>query len=35
MGSIGRPIWMSSGVYDVDVTPSYVQTLAAQIKQVC
>ncbi len=34
MGSIGRPIWMSTGIYDVDVMPAYVQTLAAQIKQV-
>ena len=35
MGSIGRPIWMSTGIYDVDVMPAYVQSLAAQIKQVC
>ena len=35
MGSIGRPMWMSTGIYDVDVTPSYVKTLSAQIKQVC
>ena len=34
LGSLSKRIWMSTGIYDVDVTPSYVENLAAQIKQV-
>ena len=34
IGSMSKRIWMSTGIFDVDVTPAYVESISSQIKQV-